>query len=342
MDVRGACDDLYMGVKKRAWTDEQLAEAVASSRTYREALRKLGLREGSSRHLKQCIAQVGLDTSHFDSAGRAAPAGRLPPDEVLIDAVKRAATATEVLTSLDMPVTSFHFNRLKKRMKLIGVSMPYFHRGPRGRRWTSWTDDELRAAVASSNNYANVIRKLGLIPAGGNYDAVKRRIRELELDTAHFTGSIPFHGQWRREPTPLVEILVADRDVVSHTLKLRLFAEGLKKPACELCGWAARRPLDGVIPVELDHINGDKRDNRLENLRILCPNCHSLQSTHRGLNQKRASRAGECELIWNTVSGAGLEPARSFEQGLLRSPRLPNSSTRTSSYTVARASARSA
>jgi 5-methylcytosine-specific restriction endonuclease McrA len=48
-----------------------------------------------------------------------------------------------------------------------------------------------------------------------------------------------------------------------------------------------RGASDGRIPVELDHVNGDKSDNRIENLRILCPSCHSLQPTHRGLNQKQ-------------------------------------------------------
>lgn len=331
-----------MGESKRSWTDEQLAEAVASSKTYREVLRKLGLREGSRAHLKRIIKKRALDTSHFDCSSFASPAGPLPPDSILMEKVRAARTATEVLMSLGMPVTGYHFNRLKKRMWVLGVTMPYFRRGVRGRRWTSWTDDQLREAVSGCSNYANVIRKLGLIPAGGNYEAIKRRIRELELDTSHFHSSIAFHGNWRRDPTPLLEVLVADRDVPSHALKLRLFSEGLKTAACELCGWAMRRPIDGVIPVELDHINGDRRDNRLENLRILCPNCHSLQPTHRGLNQKRASRARDGELRWErSVSGAGLAPAIPFGQGLLRTPRI-HSAIRTSTYSVARASARSA
>ncbi|MEX2398487.1 MAG: HNH endonuclease [Candidatus Saccharimonadales bacterium] len=59
----------------------------------------------------------------------------------------------------------------------------------------------------------------------------------------------------------------------------------MKLPKCELCGWD-KRSIDGRTPVELDHINGDRYDNRLENLRVLCPNCHSLQPTHRGRNMK--------------------------------------------------------
>ena len=74
-----------------------------------------------------------------------------------------------------------------------------------------------------------------------------------------------------------------------NTLKQRLFRAGLKTEKCEMCGWAAQAP-DGRIPVEIDHMNGDKTDNRIENLRILCPNCHALQPTHRGLNRKRRKR----------------------------------------------------
>lgn len=263
-----------MGWIKRSWTDEQLAEAVASSKTYAEVRRKLGLCEGSAKYLKRCIEKAALATSHFDSAGRASQRRMNVTDEVLIDLVQRSRTATEVLTELGLPITGHHFDRLKQRMWRLGIKMPYFRRGPRGRRSTSWTDDQLRDAVSACTNYANVIRRLGLIPAGGNYDAIKRRIRELELDTSHFTGSIPFHGNWRRDPTPLAELLVAGRDLTSHALKLRLFAEG-------------------------------------------------LQPTHRGLNQKRASRASEGEMRWNVVPGAGLEPARSCEQGVLSAVSLP-------------------
>ena len=157
---------------------------------------------------------------------------------------------------------------------------------PRGR---SWTDEQLVSAVKSSVSYRSAISILGLIPAGGNYDQVKLAINKLNLDVGHFTGSRWNKGKtWHTSARPeLATLLVKDSRVQSYKLKKRLFEEGLKEAKCELCSWA-ERASDGRIPVELDHINGIHSDNRLENLRILCPNCHSLQLTHRGKNKKVA------------------------------------------------------
>ena len=150
----------------------------------------------------------------------------------------------------------------------------------------SWTDKDLVTAVTKSKSVRQVIKKLGLIPAGGNYSQVKQSIKELSLDTSHFTGQA-----WNRgmvgigiEKYTLKDLLVVNSHFQSHKLKLRLFKANLKKQACEKCGWA-EISRDGRIPLELDHINGNRKDNRLQNLRILCPNCHSLEPTHRGCNK---------------------------------------------------------
>jgi hypothetical protein len=283
-----------MGKKIRSWTDEQLVTAVAGSTSYRGVLRALGLGSGSGGYIKRHVDKVGLDTSHFRPHARFNAR-----DEQLKELVSKHETATEILGALGLPVSTYHFNKLKRRLKLIGADASKFKRGPLpSRRWTSWSDEQLRNAVSSSTNYSAAIRKLGLIPEGGNYRQVKRRVRELALDTSHFASAITFLVGGGRKAAPISELLVAGSEQSSHGLKKRLFAEGLKFPACEICGWAARRPSDGVIPVELDHINGDNLDNRIENLRILCPNCHSLQTTHRGLNKKRATRAGEPTPAW--------------------------------------------
>ena len=142
-------------------------------------------------------------------------------------------------------------------------------------------------AVKSSNSYRSVLLKLKLVPAGGNYVQIKKTIIKLKISTAHFTGKGWNIGMQFRPviPTPIEVLLVENGSMQSFSLKKRLIQAGLKQPKCELCGWA-KQAEDGRIPVELDHINGIRNDNRLENLRILCPNCHSLQPTHRGKNKK--------------------------------------------------------
>lgn len=123
--------------------------------------------------------------------------------------------------------------------------------------------------------------------AGGNYTQVSKYLKEYAINTEHFKGK-----GWNKglsgigKPRlPLEEILVADNTYQSYKLKKRLSAAKLKSPCCEECGWA-KQSDDGRLPLELDHINGNNSDNRLENLRILCPNCHSLKPTHRGRNRK--------------------------------------------------------
>jgi hypothetical protein len=154
-------------------------------------------------------------------------------------------------------------------------------------RKRSWTDDQLAKAVEISYSYRAVLMKLGLIPAGGNYVQIQARIRDLQLITTHFTGPRWNVGKtYHTNVRPSLESLLTETSAVqSYKLKKRLYEVGLKEPKCELCGWETVA-LDGRIPVELDHINGNHSDNRLENLRVLCPNCHSLQPTHRGKNKR--------------------------------------------------------
>lgn len=151
----------------------------------------------------------------------------------------------------------------------------------------TWSEKQLRSAVKKSTSVRQVLGHLGLKEAGGNYEQIKKYLEYYKIDSSHFTGRGWAKGRTGigKPRLTLGEILTINSNFQSFKLKNRLFKEGIKKPKCEECGWAKQAP-DGRIPVELDHINGVKKDNRLKNLRILCPNCHSLKSTHRGLNKK--------------------------------------------------------
>lgn len=152
----------------------------------------------------------------------------------------------------------------------------------------SWTEEQLIKAVSTSTSVRQVISKLSLVAAGGNYEQVQKYIRYYKIDTGHFKGKGWSRGL-RGIGKPIIAlnaILVQNSTFQSYKLKKRLFQAQLRQQSCELCGWS-ERSIDGRLPLELDHINGDKRDNRLNNLRILCPNCHSLQTTHRGKNVRK-------------------------------------------------------
>jgi len=153
------------------------------------------------------------------------------------------------------------------------------------RRKRSWEISQLKVAVKDSTSYRQVLKKIGLIAAGGNYEQIKKYIKEYKFSISHFKGKAWNKGlRGIGKPIiPLEFILKKGSSYQSFKLKKRLFSENLKKQFCEECGWSTRNE-EGYLPLELDHINGDRHDNRLENLRILCPNCHSLKPTHRGRN----------------------------------------------------------
>ncbi len=155
----------------------------------------------------------------------------------------------------------------------------------------SWTTKRLKFAVASSTSYRQVLMKLGLREAGGNYTQIRKYVHEENLSTRHFTGTAWNKGLKGigKPRVPLSEILIRGSDFQSFKLKKRLFHENLKPQYCEKCEWA-EKTIDGYLPLELDHINGDRHDNRLENLRILCPNCHSLTVNHRGRGGRKIKK----------------------------------------------------
>jgi Zn finger protein HypA/HybF involved in hydrogenase expression len=148
----------------------------------------------------------------------------------------------------------------------------------------TYSEQELREAVKTSTSVRQVLDKLNIVPAGGNYQTTNRRIQKLNIDTSHFTGQAWNKGKVIGPKKSIEYYLTENSHHQSFKLKSRLIAEGLKEHKCECCGineWNGK-----PAPIELDHINGNHHDNRLENLRILCPNCHAQTDTYRGKNKK--------------------------------------------------------
>lgn len=148
----------------------------------------------------------------------------------------------------------------------------------------SYSKDEFIKTVEESFSIAQVLTKLGLAPKGGNYRVFKKYRDLYNIDTSHFTGQGHAKGKkfdYRKKP--LVEILIKDSQYNSHKLRQRLIEENIKERKCECCGLTEW--LHEPIPLELEHVDGDHYNNTLENLKILCPNCHAKTPTYRGKNK---------------------------------------------------------
>jgi hypothetical protein len=162
-----------------------------------------------------------------------------------------------------------------------------------------FTEDQLRAAIARARSWAETLRLLGYRSAGGNWKTIQKRAAERGISTDHFDAHAASLAGLRRfgfRAIPLDEVLVENSTYNRHNLKMRLLAAGLKRPQCELCGqgetWRGKR-----LALILDHINGVPNDHRLENLRMVCPNCAATLDTHCGRKNRqplrRCARCGE-------------------------------------------------
>lgn len=121
-----------------------------------------------------------------------------------------------------------------------------------------------------------VLRELGLCPtSGAHYLSIQSIIKRHALDCDHYLGKT-----WRKGTSlPLSRLLVLNGPKVSTSkLKQLLIKNGLKDHSCEECGLATWR--DRPIPVQLHHQDGNRRNNSLTNLQILCPNCHAQTDTY--------------------------------------------------------------
>ena len=142
------------------------------------------------------------------------------------------------------------------------------------------SDEQFTEIIASNNTYSDCLRALGLGTKGGSStDILKRRIAELNCSTEHFSRKGP--GQQAKHA--LVDVLVENSTYANiASLKRRLIREEILEYKCAICG--INQWLGKEISLQLDHINGINNDHRVENLRFLCPNCHSQTNTYGGRN----------------------------------------------------------
>jgi uncharacterized protein with PIN domain len=141
-----------------------------------------------------------------------------------------------------------------------------------------YKSDDFDKIVKESKNLVDICRNLNLGLTGGNRNTIKKWIKIKNLDTSHFFIE-------RKNTIKVKDIFVENSTSDRRVIKDKLYRENIKERRCEMCGqdeyWLGKK-----ISLILDHINGVNDDNRLENLRILCPNCNSTLDTNAGRNIK--------------------------------------------------------
>ena len=136
------------------------------------------------------------------------------------------------------------------------------------RKYRNYTDQDIITFAKEVKSIAGLLRKLDLVCVGGNYATIKRHLKRLDIDTSHWTGRGWTKDQRLKDWTGYRR---------NSRLKLNLIKD--RGHVCEECLNSIWR--DVLIPLELEHIDGDRLNNCLENLKLLCPNCHALTPTWR-------------------------------------------------------------
>lgn len=138
-----------------------------------------------------------------------------------------------------------------------------------------WTDEQLFEAVKTSISKSEALRKLSLKVRPGNFRTLDKYVKLYQLDISHFKGCA--HGTSDVKKYTLDEILTVNSFASTGNVKKRLLGAKLIENKCAICfltDWQGKK-----LVMVLDHINGIHDDHRIENLRMLCPNCNSQQDT---------------------------------------------------------------
>lgn len=261
----------------RKYPDAAIAQAAASSSSLREVALKLGATPatGTLSHIRRRIDAAGIDISHFPGIDR--PELDLPfTTEELRAATATAHSVRGVARSLGVPDDSRSRATLMRMLRERDVDTQHFTHTR-----LAIPEDALRTLIPQASSYADVMRGLDLAVNDTNHRRVRRAAARLGLDTSHFK-----RRAWGKPDSPApaptahrVLVVLPEHAGRSNRAQLhRALTEVGVQYACASCGnpgeWLGRR-----ITLQIDHVNGDWHDNRQENLRYLCPNCHALTDT---------------------------------------------------------------
>lgn len=169
-----------------------------------------------------------------------------------------------------------------------------------------YTVEELQKIFDNSNSLSDVLRTVGLKPASGNYKTLDKAIIRLGIDLSIMEEN---KEKFKKEhvktvhkklKTPNEEIFKKNSSWQSSKVIERLVKEEIKEYKCEICGIAEwqGKPLS----LQLHHIDGDRTNNEIVNLQILCPNCHSQTDNYAGKSSSKGKKIYLCPICGNERS----------------------------------------
>ncbi|WPW29122.1 HNH endonuclease signature motif containing protein [Streptomyces atratus] len=261
----------------RKYPNAAIAAAVASSSSLREVVTKLGAppASGTLSHISRRITAAGIDVSHFPGMNRP-QLDLLFTTEELRTATAAAESIRGVARSLGMGDDSQSRSALASLLRRRGIDTSHFRKAR-----LAVPEDTLRNAVQRATSYADVMRALALEVNDTNHRRVRRKVLQLQLDTSHFTRR-PWASMQVREPKAIAPTTLILRPQGSPRTNRERLHRALQEIGvayrCESCGNPGEW-LGQPFTLQIDHINGEWLDNRAENLRYLCPNCHALTDT---------------------------------------------------------------
>lgn len=272
------------------YTRDLLTRTAVEATSMVDLMRKLGAPMGSGprRYLSKRLQHYGIDISHFREDPLPERERRSYPEALLREAAAHTNSIREMLEYMGLPPQDSPYGHIRKRLDKFGIDSSHFTSG-RGYGPALHPRAELATAVESSTSLAGVLQVLGRSGSGAARARVKRSIEAYGLATDHFTGQGHFRGTRSPNRKSAAEILVrlAPGSARTKTALLRRALDDLGTAhICAECGlgdiWQGKR-----LVLEIDHVNGDRLDNRHENLRYLCPSCHSQTSTFANRSRDR-------------------------------------------------------
>ena len=160
------------------------------------------------------------------------------------------------------------------------------------KKWEKFSKEEIERFAKESFSYAELARKCGYgKTSGSSIEQMHQMIDQYDLDVSHFTGQGWLAGKTYESGryVPFDEYIKGEH-VQTNKIRKKLLKDGIKEHMCECC---LNTTWNNVpIPLEVHHVDGNKNNNELDNLQLLCPNCHALTDNYRGKNIKKYKYAG--------------------------------------------------